>query len=104
MADSFRRAFGNAASATDANAAAQDFALAQAEQQQRSTYAVMGQLAAKFLPLLKNIYEGILFGMFPFLFLIFMLPIGVKIFLAYLKNIIWLQLWAPLYAFMAGVY
>lgn len=98
MANSFRRAFGNAASATDANAAAQDFALAQAEQQQRSTYAVMGQLAAKFLPLLKNIYEGILFGMFPFLFLVFMLPIGVKIFLSYLKNIIWLQLWAPLYA------
>jgi hypothetical protein len=100
MANSFRRAFGNAASATDANAAAQDFALAQAEQQQRSTYAVMGQLAAKFLPLLKNIYEGILFGMFPFLFLIFMLPIGVKIFLSYLKNVIWLQLWAPLYAIL----
>ena len=100
MANLFRRAFGNAAAAADAGAAAQDFAVAQAEQQQRSTYAVMGKLASKFLPLLKNIYEGLLYGMFTFLFLVFMLPIGVKIFLAYLKNIVWLQLWAPLYAIL----
>jgi len=100
MANLFRRAFGSAAAEANADAAAQDFALAQAEQQQYTTYAVMGKLAAKLLPLLKSIYEGLLYGMFPFLFLVFMLPIGVKIFLAYLKNIVWLQLWAPLYAIL----
>jgi hypothetical protein len=100
MANLFRRSFGNAAAAADAGAAAQDFALAQAERQQLQTYQVMGKLAAKLLPMLKNIYEGLLYGMFPFLFLVFMLPIGVKIFLAYLKNIVWLQLWAPLYAIL----
>ncbi|MEW8375813.1 MAG: conjugal transfer protein TraG N-terminal domain-containing protein [Candidatus Thiodiazotropha sp.] len=100
MANLFRRSFGNAAAAADASAAAQDFALAQAERQQLQTYQVMGKLAAKLLPMLKNIYEGLLYGMFPFLFLIFMLPIGVKIFLAYLKNVVWLQLWAPLYAIL----
>jgi len=100
MANLFRRSFGNAAAAADASAAAQDFALAQAERQQLQTYQVMGKLAAKLLPMLKNIYEGLLYGMFPFLFLVFMLPIGVKIFLAYLKNIVWLQLWAPLYAIL----
>ncbi len=100
MANAFRRGFGTAAAAADAGAAAQDFALAQAEAQQRSVYAVMGKLAAKFLPLLKNVYEGLLYGMFPFLFLVFMLPIGVKVFLVYLKNIVWLQLWAPLYAIL----
>lgn len=100
MANLFRRSFGNAAAAADAGAAAQDFALAQAERQQLQTYQVMGKLAGKLLPLLKNIYEGLLYGMFPFLFLVFMLPIGVKIFLAYLKNIVWLQLWAPLYAIL----
>lgn len=100
MANLFRRSFGNAAAAADAGAAAQDFALAQAERQQLQTYQIMGKLAAKLLPMLKNIYEGLLYGMFPFLFLVFMLPIGVKIFLAYLKNIVWLQLWAPLYAIL----
>jgi hypothetical protein len=100
MTNLFRRSFGNAAAAADASAAAQDFALAQAERQQLQTYQVMGKLAAKLLPMLKNIYEGLLYGMFPFLFLVFMLPIGVKIFLAYLKNIVWLQLWAPLYAIL----
>lgn len=98
MANAFRRAFGNAAASADASAAAQDFAVAQAEAQQMVTYATMGKIAAKLLIYMKNIYEGLLYGMFPFLFLVFMLPIGVKVFLAYLKNIVWLQLWAPMYA------
>lgn len=100
MANIFQRSFHNAAAAADAGAAAQDFATAQAEQQQRTTYQVMGNLASKFLPLVKNIYAGLLYGMFPFLFVLFMLPIGVKIFGSYLKNIVWLQLWAPLYAIL----
>ncbi|WP_127476718.1 conjugal transfer protein TraG N-terminal domain-containing protein [Sulfurivermis fontis] len=100
MANVFRRSFTNAAAAADAGAAAQDFALAQAEQQQLATYQTLGKLAGKLLPMLKNIYEGLLYGMFPFLFLVFMLPIGTKVFLTYLKNIVWLQLWAPLYAIL----
>lgn len=100
MTNFFRRAILNAASSADANAATQDFALAQAERQQMTLFDTVGRMMARILPMLKNILEVTVYAIFPFVFLIFLLPVGMKLLGTYAKLIIWLQLWAPFYAIL----
>jgi conjugal transfer mating pair stabilization protein TraG len=100
MMNLFRRSLTQFAGSADATAAAQDFATAQAEASRRAAYTTMGKMAAKLIPVIKNIFEGLLYGSFPFLFLFFLLPIGGKAILLYLQNLVWLQLWAPLFAIL----
>ncbi|MBL4826131.1 MAG: conjugal transfer protein TraG N-terminal domain-containing protein [Spongiibacteraceae bacterium] len=100
MINVFRRSLTQFAASADASAAAQDFASAQAESSRRTAYSTIGKMAAKLIPVIKNIFEGLLYGAFPFLFLFFLLPIGGKAILLYLQNLVWLQLWAPLFAIL----
>ena len=44
--------------------------LAQAEYQQRTGLSTMGRLAEQLLPVLRNALEGLLYGLFPLLFLL----------------------------------
>ena len=55
-------------------------------------------MAAYWLPLLKNIFEGILYGSFVFIFLLVLFPFGLAVLRQYAYSLLWLQLWAPLYA------
>ena len=98
LANSIQRGITQFAARTDADAAAQDFAIARAEQERRTTYAVLGELAAKTLPLLRNLFEAFIYAIFPIVFLFMMLPTVGKVALTYLKSVAWIQLWAPLYA------
>ena len=50
------------------------------------------------LPLLKTVLENVLIGLFPFVFLIFLLPIGLKVFLNYIKLILMFQSWPLTYS------
>lgn len=100
MTNFFRRAILNAASSADANAATQDFALAQAERTQMTLFDTVGRMMARILPMLKNILEVTVYAIFPFVFLIFLLPVGMKLIATYAKLLIWLQLWAPFYAIL----
>ena len=98
LANSLQRGITQFASRTDADAAAQDFSLARAEQERHTTYAVLGELAAKTLPLLRNLFEAFIYAIFPIVFLFMMLPTAGHVALTYLKSVAWIQLWAPLYA------
>ena len=98
LSNSIRRGITQFAARVDADAAAQDFAIARAEQERRTTYAALGELAAKTLPLLRNIFEAFIYAIFPIVFLFMMLPTVGKVTLTYLKSVAWIQLWAPLYA------
>lgn len=98
MTNFFRRAILNAAAGADANAASQDFALAQAERQQMTLFDTVGRMMSRILPMVKNILEVTVYAIFPFVFLIFLLPVGMKLLGTYAKLLIWLQLWAPFYA------
>ncbi len=100
FANAMRRSLTNAAANADATAAVQDMATTQAEMQQRSTYQILGSLMGKYLPLIRNIYEGLLYGIFPIVFLLMLLPMGMRIAGGYLKHLVWLQLWPPLYAIL----
>ncbi|MEX2258306.1 MAG: conjugal transfer protein TraG N-terminal domain-containing protein [Woeseia sp.] len=108
MINAMRRSFTSMAADANATAAIQDFAIGQAEAQQRTTYHTLGALAARTLPLIKNILEMLVYGLFPILLLfviVSMFPGKTLIF--YAKALVWLHLWPPLYAvlhFVMSVY
>jgi conjugal transfer mating pair stabilization protein TraG len=108
MINAMRRSFTSMAADADATAAIQDFAIGQAQAQQRTSYRTLGALAARTLPLIKNILEMLIYGLFPIMLLfviVSMFPGKTLIF--YAKALIWLHLWPPLYAvlhFVMSVY
>jgi conjugal transfer mating pair stabilization protein TraG len=83
---------------TNAPAALEGYAFNKAQQQNRISNRTIGDMAAYWLPLLKNIFEGILYGSFVFIFLLILFPFGLAVLRQYAYSLLWLQLWAPLYA------
>lgn len=59
----------------------------------------MGSLA-KSLPMVKTVFEALVYGAFVFVILLSLLPNGHRILFNYFQTIIWLQLWAPLNAIL----
>lgn len=98
MINAVKQGLVNAAASADATAAAVNIAQAQAEASQRTTYQVMGNMAAKMLPIMHTIIEAVVYGLFPIAAIFMLLPSGGVALLFYAKVLIWLQLWAPLYA------
>jgi len=100
MANAVKRSLTRFAARADASAAAQDLALAQAEAQRRTSYSVLGELAGNTLPLFRNIFEVLVYGMFPLFLILMFTPATGKALMFYLKSVFWLQLWPPLYALL----
>ncbi|MBQ4839990.1 conjugal transfer protein TraG N-terminal domain-containing protein, partial [Pseudoalteromonas luteoviolacea] len=98
LANSLKRGLTNFANEADAAAAAQDFAMARAEQERRTTFTVMGKLAKRMLPIMRNIFEAFIYAIFPIVMLLAMLPVAGKVLLGYAKALFWINMWAPLYA------
>jgi len=100
MSNAVKRSLTRFAARSDASAAAQDLALAQAEAQRSASYSVLGELAGETLPLLRNVFEVLIYGMFPLFLILMFTPAAGKALMFYLKSLFWLQLWAPLYALL----
>ncbi len=66
--------------------------------QQRSAYAAAGEIAAKTLPLFKNVIEALSYALFIFIVVLALMPNGHRAILTYCGILVWTQLWAPLYA------
>ncbi len=81
-----------------APAALESYAFNKAQQQNRISNRTIGDMAAYWLPLLKNIFEGILYGSFIFVFVMLLFPFGLVVLRNYAYSLLWVQLWAPLYA------
>ncbi|KAB2833481.1 MAG: hypothetical protein F9K49_06530, partial [Caedimonadaceae bacterium] len=78
--------------------AASNYAATKALLQQRSAYAAAGEIAARTLPLFKNVIEALSYALFIFIVVLALLPNGYRILLTYCGILVWTQLWAPLYA------
>lgn len=76
------------------------FAATMAAAQQEQSYKVMRILAEGALPKIRNFIEGLIYAVFPIVFLIVIAagPLGGKVLTAYAMTAVWVQLWAPLYA------
>jgi len=77
---------------------APNFAARRAYLQQRSTYETLGAMAAESLMTMKAVLEAIVYASFIFLVPLAVLPFGVRILLSWVQTLLWLQMWAPLYA------
>jgi len=91
------------ANSTGANNMGSIYAQAKAEIQLRSASNVTAQLASKWVPLLKIVFECLFYGAFPFVFLLMLLPSGFNIFESYFTSFMWLQSWGILYAILHRV-
>ncbi|MBF0300536.1 MAG: conjugal transfer protein TraG N-terminal domain-containing protein, partial [Oligoflexia bacterium] len=100
LANSFKRGLLNFATDTDASAAAEDFSMAKAEAERKTTFSVMGKLAKKMLPILHNIFESFIYAIFPVVMIMAMLPNATKILSKYAMALFWVNLWSPLYAIL----
>jgi len=77
---------------------ASNYAATKALLQQRSAYAIAGEIAARTLPLFKNVIEALSYALFIFIVVLALLPSGYRILITYFGILVWTQLWAPLYA------
>lgn len=77
-----------------------NYAATKALLQQRSAYAVAGEIAARTLPLFKNVIEALSYGLFIFIVVLALLPNGYRVLMTYFGILVWTQLWAPLYAIL----
>ncbi|MBX9621601.1 MAG: conjugal transfer protein TraG N-terminal domain-containing protein [Alphaproteobacteria bacterium] len=80
--------------------ATSNYAATKALLQQRTAYAVAGEIAARTLPLFKNVIEALSYGLFIFIVVLALLPNGYKVLMTYFGILVWTQLWAPLYAIL----
>jgi len=98
MANAIERGVIKMGAVVDATAALQSYAYVRAQEQKRLTNQTVGEMAAYWLPLIKNDLELILYGAFIFVVLLSVFPFGVATLKSYIYTLIWIELWSPLYA------
>ncbi len=81
----------------EATASMQKYVLVKAELERKTTYQAMGKIANHMLPMLRTVFEAFLYAIFPIIAMMAIL-VPVKVSLAYVKGLVWVNLWAPLYA------
>jgi len=77
-----------------------NFALRRAYLGQRTSYATLGALAADTLPVIKGVLEAIGYAAFLFIMPLSILPFGWSFIKNWVQTLLWLQMWAPLYAIL----
>lgn len=100
LSNSFKRAMIEQAIDVDSAAAVQDIALARAEQERKASFVVMAKLAHKFLPILQHLFESIIYAFSPVVMLLAMTPLVAKVMINYLRMLLWVNLWPPIYAIL----
>ena len=76
------------------------YAVAKSTIQQRSWHHITGELASNMLVTMKIVLETLTYSSFIFIAFMVMLPGGINILGKYFGILMWLQLWAPLYAIL----
>lgn len=98
MANAIQRGVVRMGANLNATAALQSYAFVRAQEQKRLTNQTVGDMAAMWLPLIKNAIELITYGSFVFVILLVVLPFGLTTLKSYVYTLVWVQLWPPLYA------
>lgn len=68
--------------------------------QQRSNFAIAGEVARDTLPIIKVVLEALTYASFIFVFFIALIPNGFRIFKTYFEMLLSLQLWPLLYTIL----
>ncbi len=75
-----------------------DFSLARASIQMNNTLDTIGRLAAKTLPMVMAVFQGLLYACFIFIIPFCMVPNGYKFLINWIFMIVWIHTWPPLFA------
>lgn len=70
-----------------------------AELHRLTTFNALGKIASEKLPLLRIIFEAVIYAIFPIIVLMAIVLPG-KVPFAYLTALVWINLWAPMYAIL----
>ncbi len=54
-----------------------------------------GYYMAQMLPYLQMGMRAVMYAFFPFVFIVILLPGGIKVLVSYLQTLIWIELWSP---------
>jgi hypothetical protein len=100
MLDAIPNGITLAGAAADPLAVAVNMASAQANVSSTINYRTMANVAKNFLPSVRNVIEFIVIAAFPLMMLIVIATghNGGAVLKGYLMTLVWVQLWAPLYA------
>ena len=99
MANSFDDGIASFASEVNAEAAIQRYALARAEAERQATFSTMGEMAKRKLPEMQHMLESFIYAISPIIMILMMVPMLVgKVAMGYVKALLWINLWPPLYA------
>lgn len=77
---------------------AKSFSGVRAAQNQRAGWIIAGELARESLPIMRGLFEAIIYASFIFVLVLAIMPGGWQSLISYFGILCWLQLWAPLYA------
>jgi conjugal transfer mating pair stabilization protein TraG len=90
--------------ANSGNSAAMDiYQVARADIQTRSSYSAIGANAAKWVPLLKIVFETLYYAAFPLAALMMMTPLAPAVLKGYMGGFVWLAAWEPLSAILHSI-
>ncbi|MFC3058399.1 conjugal transfer protein TraG N-terminal domain-containing protein [Paenirhodobacter populi] len=90
--------------ATSGNSAAMDiYQVARADIQTRSSYAAIGVNAARWVPLLKIVFETLYYAAFPLAVLMMMTPLATTVLKGYTGGFVWIAAWEPLSAILHSI-
>jgi conjugal transfer mating pair stabilization protein TraG len=98
MANAFQRGILHNGAILNSSAAIESYAYTRAQEQKRLNLMTLGDMAAYWLPLMKNAFEAIMYGSFIFVVLLSVFPFGWFVLKNYVYTLLWIQLWSPLYA------
>lgn len=70
------------------------------ESMTKLAYNSVGQMAQKFIPILRAVLECLFYGVFPLVLILMVTPIGLDVLKNYAFGFIYLQLWQPMYAIL----
>ncbi|MDQ5883788.1 MAG: conjugal transfer mating pair stabilization protein TraG [Pseudomonadota bacterium] len=88
---------------TDSTAGIINNQVTKSEVQHRFAWAIAGEKAAWFLPVLHSVLLIMIFGIFPIILVMTTLPNGVQIFKGYIQFFVSLQFWPVLFAILNSV-
>jgi len=98
VANAMKTGLAETAMYTGISADAVAYASALAEQQQRSSWTVAGELSKKYIPIMRQVLEAFVYGLFPLMFIFMMSPIATRMLHMYFILLMWLLMWSPLFA------
>lgn len=99
MTNSFKDGLSSFSSEVGAEAAIQRYSLARAEAERKATFTTMGEMAKRKLPEMQHMLESFIYAVSPIIMILMMIPMLVgKVAMGYLKALLWINLWPPLYA------